>query len=316
MGTFKIRRGGHVVLVVTDVPTNVGLLDDLIGFKTVAILGIHCMTANAVANHHMIALSKARKNPDGRLPQADQIGMVTVSYEVSNFEELRQLYVKLRDHAPDYGAKVLHSEDRGTINAFQIADLDGNHLEFFCRVPDALGAPWVLRGSLDEQLNADVDDVPLEHCGLRTGHVTLRCRDVVLSKRFFEDELHLFPVGDDGAGRTYYSGDPDTNIVVVALEQARNLEAPVPTPNEMYGMSHFAFELSSFRDLQVAWKDFADHGVNVSHNFDHGVTQSVYFQDPDGNMLEVYHDVPRAEYKDPADPFAAYGAFEDRLAMA
>ena len=32
------------------------------------------------------------------------------------------------------------------------------------------------------------------------------------------------------------------------------------------------------------------------------MTASVYFDDPDGNLMEVYHDVPRAEIPVPEDP--------------
>ena len=35
---------------------------------------------------------------------------------------------------------------------------------------------------------------------------------------------------------------------------------------------------------------------------DHGVTNSVYLIDPDGNLIEIYHDVPRAEYADLGQP--------------
>ena len=43
--------------------------------------------------------------------------------------------------------------------------------------------------------------------------------------------------------------------------------------------------------------------MTIHHAVDHGVTNSVYFVDPDDNLMEVYHDVPRAEYADPLFPF-------------
>jgi catechol 2,3-dioxygenase len=281
-------------------------------------LRIHCMTANAVSNHHMIALS-AERSPGGRLPHPWQVGMVSVSYEVSTFEELRQIYSRINEHGPEHGGKILHSEDRGNLKSFSVADLDGNELEFYCLVPTnaaAAGERWALRGDLDAELNStESGGVPILASSLRTGHLTLRCQDLARSKRFYEDELHLYPVGEDGAGRTYYAGNPATDRIVLALQPATRRDAPLPEPVKMFGMMHFAFEESSFSDLQIAWRSFQDHRVEAVHNFDHGVTQSIYFQDPDGNLLEIYHDVPRAEYLDPGDPFAAHGAFEDRLEL-
>jgi len=36
-----------------------------------------------------------------------------------------------------------------------------------------------------------------------------------------------------------------------------------------------------------------DSGIDVEMLLDHKVSQSVYFRDPDGNLLEVFVDQPR-----------------------
>ena len=87
----------------------------------------------------------------------------------------------------------------------------------------------------------------------------------------------------------------------------------MPTPQAMYGMEHFSLEMGSFVELQEIYRRFKGLGVTIDHTQDHGVTASVYFRDPDGNLMEVYHDVPRAEIPVPEDPFASFGGIEERL---
>ena len=81
-------------------------------------------------------------------------------------------------------------------------------------------------------------------------------------------------------------------------------------------MDHYAHELGSFEELQRAYRRFKATGTAIHHIVDHGVTLSIYFNDPDGNLMEVYHDVPRAEYRDPATPFCPPFPLEERLAAS
>jgi catechol 2,3-dioxygenase len=125
--------------------------------------------------------------------------------------------------------------------------------------------------------------------------------------------LHLFPIAETN-GRVYLSGDPATRRPVLALEQATETNVPVPTPRAMFGMEHFSLEVGSFEQLQAAFRHLNQSGAHVHHTVDHGVTNSVYLIDPDRNLIEIYHDVPRAEYRNPENPFGSFGSIEDRLA--
>jgi len=57
-------------------------------------------------------------------------------------------------------------------------------------------------------------------------------------------------------------------------------------------------ELREARDRLIA------EGVRIVGATDHGVTHSLYIQDPDGNEIEVYIDVQPARWKD--DPSAIF----------
>ena len=126
-----------------------------------------------------------------------------------------------------------------------------------------------------------------------------------MSQAFYENIIGLYSISE-AHGRLYLVGDRKTGNPVLALEQARESDVPLPTPKQMYGLEHFSLEVETFSQLQEAYNVIEQSG-HIHHTMDHGVTNSVYFNDPDGNLMEVYHDVPRAEYKTPESPFANFG---------
>lgn len=146
----------------------------------------------------------------------------------------------------------------------------------------------------------------------RTGHLVLRVKDLERSKRFFMEVLGLPLVGDNGKGMLFFSTHPDDNHHMLAIRQAEE-GAPLPTEQQV-GMEHVAYELGSFEELQEAYRVFKEHGVGIRYAVFHGVTKSIYFYDPDGNMLEVYVNVPPDEYrKSVPNPFGLYAHIDDEL---
>jgi catechol-2,3-dioxygenase len=60
------------------------------------------------------------------------------------------------------------------------------------------------------------------------------------------------------------------------------------------GLQHFAFQVDSFEALKDAYFTLQDHGINDIRAMDHVSQKSIYFQDPDGNTVEIYHELPQA----------------------
>lgn len=146
----------------------------------------------------------------------------------------------------------------------------------------------------------------------RVGHLVLRVKDLERSRRFFEDVLHFPVVAQNERGMVFFSTDVKDNHHQLALMQAKE-GAPMPSP-EQVGMQHVSFELESFAELQDAYRTFKENGVNVCYTVFHGISKSVYFTDPDGNMLEVYCNVPEEQYRQSVpNPYSRYGAIEDEL---
>ena len=146
----------------------------------------------------------------------------------------------------------------------------------------------------------------------RVGHLVLRVKDVERSRRFFEDVLKFPVVATNERGMVFFSTDVKDNHHMLAIMPAKE-GAPMPQP-EGVGMQHVSFELGSFAELQDAYRLFKEKDVPICYTTYHGISKSVYFNDPDGNMLEVYCNVPAEEYnKSVPNPYSRYGNIEDEL---
>jgi catechol 2,3-dioxygenase len=146
----------------------------------------------------------------------------------------------------------------------------------------------------------------------RTGHLVLRVKDLERSKKFFTEVLGLPLVGDNGRGMLFFSPDVEANHHLLAIRQADE-GAVMPDPKQV-GMEHVAYELGSFAELQEAYRIFKENNVKFQHVVFHGITKSIYFYDPDGNLLEVYCNVPAEEYrKTVPNPYGLYGDISAEL---
>jgi catechol 2,3-dioxygenase len=60
------------------------------------------------------------------------------------------------------------------------------------------------------------------------------------------------------------------------------------------GLGHIAFRVDSEDALRDAYAALREHGVEVTRSVDHVSQKSIYFDDPDGNTLEIYYERPDA----------------------
>jgi len=146
----------------------------------------------------------------------------------------------------------------------------------------------------------------------RVGHLVLKVQNLERSRKFFTEVLGFPQVGENERGMLFFSTDVVDNHHMLALRQAR-AGAPMPDP-EQVGMEHVSFEVASFAELQEVYRRFKEHDVKIRHTVFHGISKSIYFYDPDGNLLEVYCNVPPEEYrKSVKNPYYIYGNIEDEL---
>ena len=60
------------------------------------------------------------------------------------------------------------------------------------------------------------------------------------------------------------------------------------------GLNHVAWRMASLDDLAEMYHRLKTQGVPFTVS-DHTVSIGIYFDDPDGNGLEVYYEQPRSE---------------------
>jgi catechol 2,3-dioxygenase len=71
-----------------------------------------------------------------------------------------------------------------------------------------------------------------------------------------------------------------------------------PSPGTT-GLFHFAIRYPSRAALADALNRLQEAGVPLGGASDHGVSEALYLNDPDGNGIELYWDRPRDEWPEP-----------------
>jgi catechol 2,3-dioxygenase len=79
----------------------------------------------------------------------------------------------------------------------------------------------------------------------------------------------------------------------------RRAERPGRPPRQATGLFHTAFRYPDRRGLANALARVEAAGATLSGVSDHGVSEALYLDDPDGLGIELYRDRPRAEWPDP-----------------
>jgi catechol 2,3-dioxygenase len=126
------------------------------------------------------------------------------------------------------------------------------------------------------------------------GPVALRVADVGLALSFWEGTLGLAGVArPDGSIALAPAGDPGALLVLEATPGA-----PAP-PSGASGLYHLALLLPDRAALGRAYLalERAGGGPFFVGSADHLVSEALYYQDPEGNGLELYADRPRSAWR-------------------
>lgn len=144
---------------------------------------------------------------------------------------------------------------------------------------------------------------------MRQGHIAFRVADLDRSKKFYIDHFGLHVMEENTEEHVVFLGLRDQGHFV-DLVQSVDADASKPhdkMPPSGTGFHHIGFELETEAELRAAYLRLKEHNVPIIAQMDHGSQQSVYFNDPDGNILEVYWQQPNA-----IEMFANGRADEDR----
>lgn len=114
------------------------------------------------------------------------------------------------------------------------------------------------------------------------GHVGILVTDLERSIAFYRDVLGL-SVSDRSeriAFMTARGRDQEHHEFVLA----RGRQPGSPTT-----VQQVSFHCASLQDLRDFYKSFVEKGVPINRVVSHGNAIGCYFQDPDGNTIEVYY---------------------------
>ncbi|MGC5628075.1 VOC family protein [Georgenia sp. Z1344] len=127
------------------------------------------------------------------------------------------------------------------------------------------------------------------------GTVRLRVRDLDAVVRFYEDGAGLVRVGE-GPGSVQL-GLPATEAspAEVLMEITHAPDLPMRASGTA-GLFHTAILYTSPADLSAAVLRLARAGARFTGSSDHLVSEAFYFDDPEGNGVELYVDRPRDQW--------------------
>jgi len=125
---------------------------------------------------------------------------------------------------------------------------------------------------------------------LRIGAVTLAVSDVARSAEFYERVLGLSASGDG----TRLGAGEDEALVLSPIDGAHAVD-PRRT-----GLFHVAWLHPSRAALAATVRRVIDAGWRFTGASDHGVSEALYLNDPDGLGIEIYADRPRDQWERPA----------------
>lgn len=131
---------------------------------------------------------------------------------------------------------------------------------------------------------------------MRQGHIAFRVANLEVSKKFYIDLLGLHVMEQNDEERVAFMGLRDLGHTVDLVE---SIDAGANKPHSEMppigtGFHHVGFELETEAEMQAAYDLFKQNDVKILATMDHGSQQSIYFNDPDGNILEVYWQRPNA----------------------
>ncbi len=128
------------------------------------------------------------------------------------------------------------------------------------------------------------------------GHVVLNVSDLQRAERFYTEVLGMSVcarLNEQGMNMLFFSlGDHhDLALSEVSDEGIAG--------GQSSGLNHVAFRIGTKMEQLVEAKNHLQAQGLELMPIDHEVTKSLYFDDPDGNTVEVYVDVSTAWQNDP-----------------
>ncbi len=129
--------------------------------------------------------------------------------------------------------------------------------------------------------------------GAHVGHAHLKVSDLERSVAFYRDIIGMHVTARFGDKAAFMSFDGYHHHLGLNVWHSAGA---TPPPHGHTGLFHVAFVLPDRKALGQAIARVRAAGHVLSGAADHGVSEAVYLDDPDGNGIELYRDRPEAEW--------------------
>jgi catechol 2,3-dioxygenase len=129
--------------------------------------------------------------------------------------------------------------------------------------------------------------------GVEIGHVHLKVSDIDRSLDFYCGVLGFDLQGRWGKQAAFISAGGYHHHIGLNTWESAGGSRPAPGTTGLY---HVAIRYPSRRALADALRRLGEAGIRLSGASDHGVSEALYLDDPDGIGLELYWDRPREQW--------------------
>jgi catechol-2,3-dioxygenase len=157
---IKLAGIGHVLLRVADEEASKRFYRDVLGFRVAEQDPEHGGVFMTLGDgFHTIDITQHPSPADAVRPQRGGFGLVHIAFKVGSYAALRDAY----GHLLANGVEIQRALDQVCQRSIYFTDPDGNGLEIYYEMPDALALFPNGRGDEDERLALSGRDEPLPH---------------------------------------------------------------------------------------------------------------------------------------------------------
>lgn len=126
------------------------------------------------------------------------------------------------------------------------------------------------------------------------GHVHLTVADLDRSLSFYRDILGFDITTRYGDSAVFLSAGGYHHHIGLNTWAGKGV---TPPPTGHSGLFHFAILFPTRKELATILKRLIDANYPLTGAADHGVSEALYLNDPDGIGVELYADRPRSQWK-------------------
>ena len=127
----------------------------------------------------------------------------------------------------------------------------------------------------------------------RIGHVHLKVTDLGKALSFYQELLGFEITQRYGSDAVFISAGGYHHHIGLNTWYSKGAG---PAPQRAAGLFHTAILYPERKDLAQILKRLTEAGYPLTGAADHGVSEALYLDDPDGNGVELYWDKPREQW--------------------